>query len=84
MRVTSVAAGYRGWIAVAQLKARIDVTRARYGIERSTNELTDGAFRDFVVSKFGQLTMEYAEETPVLVSSAMEYMRTRSDGSPSW
>ena len=79
VRLTSVAAGYRGWIAVAQLKARIDVTRARYGIERSTNELTDGAFRDFVVSKFGQLTMEYAEETPVLVSSAMEYMRTRSD-----
>lgn len=79
VRLTSVAASYRDWIAVAQLKTRIDVTRARYEIERSTNELTDGAFRDFVVSKFGQLTMEYAEETPVLVSSAMDYMRTRSD-----
>lgn len=79
VRLTCAAAGYRDWIAVAQLKARIDVTRARYGIERSTNELTDGAFRDFVVTRLGQLTMEYDDETPVLVSSAMEYMSTRSE-----
>jgi len=79
VRLTSAAAGYRDWIAVAQLKARIDVTRARYGIDRSTNELTDGAFRDFVMTKFGQLTMEYADETPVLVSSVMEYISGRSD-----
>ena len=79
VRVTSVAVDYRDWIAVAQLKARTDVTAARYGIEQNTNVLTDGAFRDFVVGKFGQLTMEDGDDTPVLVSSAMEYMRVRSD-----
>lgn len=78
IRQTSTAKNYRDWILIAQLKARIDVTRARYGIDQSTNNLTDRAFEEFVLGKFGQLTMEYADDTPVLVSAAMEYMHTRS------
>lgn len=79
VRMASGAAGYRDWIAVAQCKARIDVTAARYGFGRNTNALTDGAFRDFVATKYGQLSMAQDDETPVLVSGAMEYMRMRSD-----
>ena len=79
VRAATAAGGYRDWIAVAELKARIDVTAARYGLDRSTNVWTDGAFRDFVKAKYGQLTMAMDDETPVLVSTAMEWMRSRSD-----
>lgn len=78
-RLASSAVDYHDWIVVAQLKARIDETAARYGIEQNTNMLTDGVFRDFVATKYGQLTMALDDETPVLVSSAMEYIRMRSD-----
>lgn len=79
VRLTSAAATYRDWFEVANLKARIDATRATYGIDRSTNVWTDGPFRDFVRTRFGQLTMEYDESTPVLVKSAMSFMSGHSD-----
>ena len=79
VRLASSAATYRDWFAIAELKARIDVTRARYGINRDTNVWTDGPFRDFVRAKFGQLTMEYDACTPVLVKSAMGFMKDQSD-----
>ena len=68
------ASGYRDWMSVAELKARIDVTSARYGFDCGTNALTDGAFRDFMMKGYGALGGELDNDTPVLVSRAMEYM----------
>ena len=79
VRLASTAATYRDWIGIAELKARIDVMAARYGFDRSTNVWTDGPFRDFVKTRFGQLTMATDGETPVLVKSAMEWMHAQSD-----
>jgi hypothetical protein len=73
------AATYRDWTDVAELKARIDVTAASYGVECSTNPLTDGAFRDFMLSRFGSLGGELDDSTPVLVSKAMDYMHAHSN-----
>lgn len=79
VQLASKAVSWRDWVTVAELKARIDVTAARYGLDRSTNVLTDGPFRDFVRMRFGQLTMESSDVTPVLLSSAMDWMRERSE-----
>lgn len=79
VQLVSHACSFRDWIGVAELKARIDVTAARYGFDCETNALVDGAFRDFMLSRFGSLGGEIDDETPVLVSGAMEYMAHRSD-----
>lgn len=76
---TTDARGYRDWFAVAELKARIDVMAARYGIRCETNGLTDDAFRDFMLSRYGALGGELSGDTPVLVSKAMDYMHMASD-----
>ena len=70
---------YIGWTEAAGLKARIDVAAARYGIRCETNALADGAFRAFMLTKFGSLGGELSDSTPVLVSRAMEYMHAHSD-----
>lgn len=76
---TTGAKGYRDWFAVAELKARMDVLAARYDVRCETNALTDGAFRDFMVSaSYGALSGELPDDTPVLVSKAMDYMHLHS------
>ena len=80
VRKTTVAKGYRDWFAVAELKASVDVLAARYDIRYETNSLTDGAFRDFMLSaEYGRLGGELDDKTPVLVSKAMFYMHQHSE-----
>ena len=64
---------YRDWFAVAEKKAGIHVLAEQYGIPVDIEE-TCRPFIDFVLKDFGKLSAEMAEDTPVLVSRAMDYM----------
>lgn len=65
------AATYRDWFAVAKQKAEILVLAEQYGISIDIEELFH-PFLAFVQKDFGRLSSEMAEDTPVLVSRAME------------
>ena len=68
---------YRQWFPVAEEKASIDVMAAQYGIEIDTSALNI-RFRDWVLDKYGKLSSVIDQESPILVSRAMEYMRDHS------
>ena len=68
---------YRDWFAVAEKKADIHVLAEQYGIPVDIEE-TCRPFIDFVLKDFGKLSAEMAEDTPVLVSRAMDYMHYHS------
>ena len=69
---------YRKWLAIAEQKAIIDVMCAQYGIEISTSEVNE-YFQQWVLKRFGSLSSEINDTTPILVSKAMEYMYDHSD-----
>lgn len=71
------AKNYRDWFAVAEKKATIYVLAEQYGITVDIEELCR-PFIDFVLKGFGKLSAEMAEDTPVLVSRAMDYMNDHS------
>ena len=68
---------YWDWFAVAEKKAGIHVLAEQYGIPVDIEE-TCRPFIDFVLKDFGKLSAEMAEDTPVLVSRAMDYMHYHS------
>jgi hypothetical protein len=68
---------YRDWFAVAELKAKIHVLSAQYGIPVQIEEC-NLPFVDFVLKNFGKLSAEMNPAAPVLVSRAMEYIADHS------
>ena len=71
------ASSYRDWFAVAEKKASIHVLAEQYGIPVDIEEVCR-PFVDYVLKDFGKLSSEMAEDTPVLVSRAMDYMHDHS------
>ncbi len=71
------ATSYRDWFAIAEKKATIHVLAEQYEIHVEIEELCR-PFVDYILSDFGKLSAEMAEDTPVLVSRAMDYMHDRS------
>ena len=71
------ASSYRNWFAVAEKKAAIQVLAEQYGIKVDLEEASR-PFIDYVLKDFGKLSAEMAEDTPVLVSRAMDYMHDHS------
>lgn len=72
------AVSYRDWFAIAEKKATIHALAEQYGIHVEIEELCR-PFVDYILSDFGKLSAEMAEDTPVLVSRAMEYMHDYSN-----
>ena len=68
---------YRDWFTVARLKATIHVLAGQYGMAVDIEE-TCRPFIDFILKDFGKLSAEMVEDTPVLVSRAMDYMQYHS------
>jgi len=73
----SNASSYQDWFAVAEKKASILVLAEQYGISVDIEEACR-PFVDYVLNDFGKLSSEMAEDTPVLVSRAMDYMHDHS------
>lgn len=71
------ATSYRDWFAIAEKKAAIHVLAEQYEINAELEELCR-PFVDYILSDFGKLSAEMAEDTPVLVSRAMDYMHDHS------
>lgn len=71
------ASSYQDWFAVAEKKALILVLAEQYGIPVDIEEACR-PFVDYVLKDFGKLSSEMAEDTPVLVSRAMDYMHDHS------
>ncbi len=70
-------ASYRDWFAIAEKKATIHVLAEQYEIQVEIEELCR-PFVDYILKDFGKLSVEMAEDTPVLVSRAMDYMHDHS------
>ena len=68
---------YRKWFRIAEGKARIDVLSSLHSIDFDTSKL-NALFSDYVLKEYGKLSVELSEDTPVLVSRAMEYMSEHS------
>ncbi len=71
------AASYRDWFFIAEKKAEIQVMAAQYKISVELEELC-GPFINYILKNFGKLSAEMGENTPVLVSRAMDYMHDHS------
>ncbi len=69
---------YKDWIRIAELKSKIDVYCAQYHIPETTQHVNE-KFKSFILDHFGKLSGELDTEGPVLVSKAMEYMRSQSE-----
>jgi len=76
-RDVSKAASYQDWFAIAEKKASIHVLAEQYGIPVNIEEVCR-PFVDYVLKDFGKLSAEMVEDTPVLVSRAMDYMHDHS------
>lgn len=76
--VCAAAFSYRDWIEVSKLKATIDVLATQYGIAIDTDCVQE-PFKNFINGNFGKLSSGINAETPILVSRAMEYIRSLSD-----
>ena len=73
----SKAASYRDWFVVAEEKASIHILAEQYGIPVNIEEVCR-PFMDYVLKDFGKLSFEMTEDTPILVSRAMDYMHDHS------
>lgn len=69
---------YRDWFKIAEIKAEIDKLAAQYRLEIDTTWISE-IFSDWIVNGFGKLSAEINQESPVLVSKAMEFIRDNSD-----
>lgn len=72
------ATNYKDWCRVSDLKAEIDTMATERKIEVDT-AFVDKSFRDYILSDFGKLSSLLDEDSPVLVSRAMEYMHDHSE-----
>lgn len=68
---------YNVWFSIAEEKARIDCMAVEYEIALNTAEI-NRRFRDYILSQYGKLSISMDQNSPVLVSRAMEFMHERS------
>lgn len=68
---------YNTWFSIAEEKARIDCMAVEYEIALDTTEI-NRRFRDYIFSQYGKLSTSMDQNSPVLVSRAMEFMHERS------
>lgn len=73
----SKALSYRDWFDVAEKKASIHIFAEQYGISVDVEDICY-PFVDYVLKNYGKLSTEMVEDTPVLVSRAMDYMHDHS------
>lgn len=73
----AAAKNYRDWFGIAEKKSIIHILAEQYGIFADIENICH-PFIDYILMNFGKLSAEMAEDTPVLVSRAMEYMRYHS------
>lgn len=71
------AKNYKDWFAIAGLKAEIHVLSEQYRIPVEVEEV-NYSFVDFVLKRFGKLSVEMNPSAPVLVSRTMEYIADHS------
>lgn len=71
------AKNYKDWFAIAGLKAEIHVLSEQYKIPVEVEEV-NYSFVDFVLKRFGKLSVEMNPSAPVLVSRTMEYIADHS------
>ncbi|MBR0418660.1 MAG: PglZ domain-containing protein [Erysipelotrichaceae bacterium] len=76
--LVETAADYKDWYRIAEIKAMIDVRCAQYRLPEMTQYVNDG-FKSFVLNDYGKLSSVLDSNGPVLVSKAMEYMRSHSE-----
>lgn len=69
---------YRAWFELAEKKATIDVTAAEHNVDIDTSEL-NRAFCAYAMKNFGKLSSEINLESPVMVSSVMDYIHDHSE-----
>ena len=69
---------YKAWFDLAEKKAKIDVTAAEHNVDIDTSEL-NRAFCVYAIKNFGKLSSEINPESPVMVSSVMDYIHDHSE-----
>lgn len=69
---------YKEWCKIARIKAHIDVYCAKYRIPIITDYI-NSEFKEFIFSSFGKLSGNLDNDSPILVSKAMDYMHSKSD-----
>lgn len=69
---------YRAWFEIAEKKATIDVTAVEHNVDIDTSEL-NRAFCAYAMKNFGKLSSEINLESPVMVSSVMDYIHDHSE-----
>ena len=69
---------YKAWFDLAEKKAKIDVTAAEHNVDIDTSEL-NRAFCVYAMKNFGKLSSEINPESPVMVSSVMDYIHDHSE-----
>lgn len=73
-----LASTYKDWFAIAETKARIDTFAVEYNITCSSESI-QSYFKDHILNDFGKLSSVIDRNSPILVSRAMEYMRSQSE-----
>ncbi len=69
---------YKAWFDLAEKKAKIDVTAVEHNVDIDTSEL-NRAFCAYAMKNFGKLSSEINPESPVMVSSVMDYIHDHSE-----
>ncbi len=77
LRRSAGCTSYKEWFAIAEEKARLDCMAIEYDLAMDTTEI-NYRFRDYISSQYGKLSTIIDQESPVLVSRAMEFMHEHS------
>ena len=76
-KAASTAQNYMDWCRISNLKATIDILVTEYELPATTDDINQ-SFIEWVLKSFGKLSSTMSKNTPVIVSSAMEFMRDKS------
>lgn len=68
---------YKEWFAIAEEKAKIDCKVVEHDLTLDTTEI-NRRFRDYILSQYGKLSTAMDQDSPVLVSKAMDFMHEHS------
>lgn len=69
---------YSDWFSIAEEKAQVDMMAVQYDVDVDTQEI-NRLFQQYALAQFGKLSQNIDKASPVLVSKAMDYMRSHSD-----
>lgn len=68
---------YKYWFDLARLKARIKKYTLKYGLS-IPQDSADERFKEYLLKDYGKLSSIVVEDTPILVSKAMDFIIERS------